>query len=47
MPYLAMDYTGHAGNFDFTKPVLTSLDRISLSWHISDHFPLWAEFSTR
>jgi endonuclease/exonuclease/phosphatase family metal-dependent hydrolase len=47
VPYLSMEYTGHAGNFDFTQCVMTELDRISLSWHISDHYPLWTEFSTR
>jgi endonuclease/exonuclease/phosphatase family metal-dependent hydrolase len=47
VPYLTLNYTGIAGNFDFVDSVMTDLDRNSLSWHISDHYPLWAEFSVR
>ncbi len=41
----SLQYT-HGGNFDFTRVALKSrnLTRQGLSWHISDHFPLWAEF---
>ena len=37
------------GNFDFAPPVLKSrtLDKLGLSWRISDHYPLWAEFKVR
>ena len=47
VPYLTMGYTGKAGNFDFPQFVLTDLDKTSLSWRVSDHFPLWVEFSVR
>ncbi len=35
------------GNFDFVPHVLKrrGLTKQQLSWHISDHYPLWAEFS--
>ena len=37
------------GGFDFTRAALKSrnLTRAQLSWHISDHYPLWVEFSVR
>ena len=37
------------GGFDFVPWVLTSrgLDKGALSWRISDHYPLWAEFLVR
>jgi endonuclease/exonuclease/phosphatase family metal-dependent hydrolase len=48
LPALSLQYT-EGGYFDFTKSVLTSqeLTKTQLSWRISDHYPLWAEFSTR
>jgi endonuclease/exonuclease/phosphatase family metal-dependent hydrolase len=47
-PGLSMKYMG-GGNFDFTKYVLRSINltKAQLSWRISDHYPLWAEFSVR
>ena len=36
-----------AGTFDFVPLLLGSLDKTGLSWKISDHYPLWVEFSTR
>lgn len=42
-PKLSMQY-GTAGSFDFTKTVMTSLTDFSLSWRMSDHYPLWVEF---
>jgi endonuclease/exonuclease/phosphatase family metal-dependent hydrolase len=42
---LSLGYHGSAGSFDFVPHVLTDLDRRSLSFRISDHYPLWAEFS--
>jgi len=47
-PGLSMKYT-RGGNFDFTKLALRSrnLTKAQLSWRISDHYPLWAEFSVR
>ena len=44
---LTLDYTGQAGRFEWTKHILQDLDAGEKSWHISDHYPLWAEFSVR
>jgi endonuclease/exonuclease/phosphatase family metal-dependent hydrolase len=41
---LTLEYSGRAGNFDFRGHAFADLDLTSLSWRISDHFPLWAEF---
>jgi len=48
LPALSLRYS-RGGFFDFTKAALTSsgLTKTQLSWRISDHYPLWAEFSTR
>jgi endonuclease/exonuclease/phosphatase family metal-dependent hydrolase len=48
VPALSMRYLG-GGSFDFTTVVLTSrqLTKAQLSWRISDHYPVWAEFSLR
>ncbi len=37
------------GRFDFRERVLAGLGLTmqQLSWRISDHYPLWAEFSAR
>lgn len=47
-PALSLKYL-QGGNFDFTKVALKSrsLTKSQLSWRISDHYPLWAEFSVR
>jgi endonuclease/exonuclease/phosphatase family metal-dependent hydrolase len=47
-PALSMSYKS-AGYFDFLPHVLKNrkLSKRSLSWHISDHYPLWVEFDTR
>jgi endonuclease/exonuclease/phosphatase family metal-dependent hydrolase len=47
-PALSMEYCD-AGYFDFTKVALKSLSltKQELSWRMSDHYPLWAEFSLR
>jgi endonuclease/exonuclease/phosphatase family metal-dependent hydrolase len=37
-------FTGHAGNFDFVPHVYPAMSTTSLSWRISDHYPLWIEF---
>lgn len=42
-PRLSMEYA-RSGSFDFTKSVMTSLTDQKLSWRMSDHYPLWAEF---
>ncbi|MCG6962340.1 MAG: endonuclease/exonuclease/phosphatase family protein [Acidobacteria bacterium] len=47
-PALSLTYrTG--GNYDFIPTAMPSrhLDKTDLSWHISDHYPLWAEFGVR
>ena len=46
VPGLSMQYAGAAGNFDFQPVVFDGLTRLSKSWRISDHYPLWVEFST-
>ena len=43
VPMLSMKYS-NAGGFDFKKFIMKSLDNTSLSWRISDHYPLWCEF---
>lgn len=45
VPALSMTYN-RGGTFDFLKIALKSLGlpRDQLSWRISDHYPLWAEF---
>jgi len=44
VPALTLQYTGAAGGFDFVPHLMTTLSRNELSWRISDHYPLWAEF---
>lgn len=46
LPSLSMKCI-NGGNFDFVGKVLKNrnLTKQSLSFHISDHYPLWAEFS--
>jgi hypothetical protein len=46
VPRLSMDFI-KGGNFDFVGKVLTSrnLSKTQLSFRISDHYPLWAEFA--
>ena len=40
-----MEFT-KGGNFDFTDKVFLdqNLNKQQISWMISDHYPLWAEF---
>jgi endonuclease/exonuclease/phosphatase family metal-dependent hydrolase len=47
-PALSLDYV-KGGSFAFQKHTLKSLDLtdFQLSWRISDHYPLWAEFWMR
>jgi len=47
-PALSLRYM-RGGSFDFTKIALKSLNvtKNQLSWRISDHYPLWAEFAMR
>lgn len=45
VPALSMKYN-RGGSFDFLKVALKSrnLEKDQISWRISDHYPLWAEF---
>ncbi len=42
----SLSYSGRAGSFDLVPHVFAGLTRNSLSWRISDHYPLWVEFTT-
>ncbi len=33
-----------AGSYDFVPGLAAGMTRLALSWHISDHYPLWVEF---
>ncbi len=44
---LTLDYTKRAGGFDWAKHLLKDLPLDDKTWRISDHNPLWAEFSMR
>jgi endonuclease/exonuclease/phosphatase family metal-dependent hydrolase len=48
LPALSMTYQ-RGGSFDFAPYTLSSrnLSKSQLSWRISDHYPLWAEFWMR
>ncbi|MCB9421263.1 MAG: endonuclease/exonuclease/phosphatase family protein [Ardenticatenaceae bacterium] len=48
VPALSLKYL-RGGSFDFTQTALKSLNltKLELSWRISDHYPLWAEFAIR
>lgn len=45
VPNLSLQFI-KAGSYDFVPVALQNrnLNKNSLSWHISDHYPLWAEF---
>jgi endonuclease/exonuclease/phosphatase family metal-dependent hydrolase len=43
-PVLNLDCSG-GGSFDFVSELQGSSTLLDLSWHISDHFPLWVEFA--
>jgi len=40
-----LTYTQRCGSFDFVPHTQDGLTRSQLSWRISDHFPLWLEFT--
>ena len=40
----SLEYPHRAGSFDFLPHVMTDLTPAQVSWRISDHYPLWAEF---
>jgi endonuclease/exonuclease/phosphatase family metal-dependent hydrolase len=41
---LSLEYGGKAGRFEWTRYILQDLESTPKSWHMSDHYPLWAEF---
>ena len=43
---LSLDFLS-AGGFDFVTLLQGGLTKTQLSWKISDHYPLWVEFSVR
>jgi hypothetical protein len=45
-PVLTLTSTA-AGSFEFVPILIGDLDKTALSWKISDHYPLWTEFSVR
>jgi endonuclease/exonuclease/phosphatase family metal-dependent hydrolase len=45
-PMLALE-SSDAGSFDFVPFLRGGLTKTTLSWKISDHYPLWVEFSVR
>ncbi len=45
MGQLEMEYTGNAGTVNFAHAVFKELSLRSMSFRVSDHLPLWAEFS--
>lgn len=44
MGALELDYSGRAGVIDFVGAVFKSLTPGSMTYRVSDHFPLWVEF---
>jgi endonuclease/exonuclease/phosphatase family metal-dependent hydrolase len=45
-PVLTLQTTA-AGSFDFVPLLQGALSKTTLSWKVSDHYPLWTEFSVR
>ena len=45
-PLLSLEYTGEAGQFDWSQTVLaeSGLTRLQKSFRMSDHYPLWVQF---
>lgn len=41
---MSMRFNGHAGVVDFTGAVYREMSLRSMSYRVSDHFPLWVEF---
>jgi hypothetical protein len=46
-PALSLRYTSRGGIFDYVPYVMQGTPLRTLSWKISDHYPLWAEFLVR
>ncbi len=47
LPALDLDYTRRGGIFDFVPYIMHGRSLRDISWKISDHYPLWAEFLVR
>ena len=45
-PMLGLEWLSSA-SFDFVPLLQGGLTKTALSWKLSDHYPLWVEFSTR
>jgi endonuclease/exonuclease/phosphatase family metal-dependent hydrolase len=45
IPKLSLVPTGAAGSFDFSGHIHRRLTPQQMSWRVSDHLPLWVEFS--
>jgi endonuclease/exonuclease/phosphatase family metal-dependent hydrolase len=45
-PVLALE-SAAAGSFDFVPLLQAGMTKTELSWKVSDHYPLWVEFSVR
>jgi exonuclease III len=43
---MRLPYTGRAGVVDFNGAVFQELTPLEMTYRVSDHFPLWAEFET-
>ncbi|MEE4109619.1 MAG: hypothetical protein V2I24_09740, partial [Halieaceae bacterium] len=43
---MTLQPTGRAGVVDFAGAVFQELTPFQMTFRVSDHFPLWAEFST-
>jgi hypothetical protein len=41
-----LTYAHRGGSFDFLPHVLQNLTKNEVSWRLSDHYPLWVEFTT-
>ena len=42
-----LSFTGQANYFDFLPHLFGGMTKDSISWRISDHYPLWVEFTVR
>jgi endonuclease/exonuclease/phosphatase family metal-dependent hydrolase len=46
-PKLSLEYNNRGGFVDFTQFFEETMTRQSLSWRVSDHYPLWVEFNSK
>ncbi|HLF16105.1 MAG TPA: endonuclease/exonuclease/phosphatase family protein [Candidatus Thermoplasmatota archaeon] len=45
-PVLSLGYRA-GGSFDFVPPLAAGMTKEEISWKVSDHYPLWVEFTTK